>query len=141
MRNGKELSKTVKLGRLEDGAQHAALETKSRSDAAPPVPNSPVKKAFGMTFSGLDTDSRHKFTINDSVASGVVISEVDPNSPAADRRLQPGEVLVEINQEPVREPSEAADKFASLKTSGKTSALLLVANGQGEVRFVALPVK
>ena len=48
---------------------------------------------------------------------------------------------MEINQEPVRQPSEAADKIKSLKDSGKTSALLLVANGQGEVRFVAVPVK
>ena len=70
----------------------------------------------------------------------MVISGVAPNSPAAEKRLQPGDVLVEINQEPVKQPNDAAEKIRSLKSNGKTSALLLVANSQGEVRFVAVPV-
>ena len=142
MRKGKELTKTVRLGLLEDGEQHAALDTKSRSDAAKPTAlPSAVRKALGMTFSGLTNETRQKFTINESVASGVVISEVEPNSAAAEKRLQPGEVVVEINQEPVKQPSDVEDKFSTLKTDGKHSALLLVANARGEVRFVAVPVQ
>ena len=141
MRNGKQLTKTVKLGRLEDGEQHAALDTKSRNDATKPAVPSTVQKALGMTFSGLTSETRQKFTIDDSVASGVVISEVEPNSAAAEKRLQPGEVVVEINQEPVKQPSDVADKFITLKTAGKRSALLLVASARGEVRFVAIPVE
>ena len=139
MRKGKQLIKTVKLGRLEDGEQHAALDTKSRTDATKPLVPNTVQKVLGMTFSGLTSDTRQKFTINNSVAAGVVISEVEPNSAAAEKRLQPGEVVVEVNQEPVKQPSEIADKLDTLRTAGKRSALLLVANARGEVRFVAIP--
>ncbi len=140
MRKGKELAKTVRLGRLEDGEKKvASAETKPSPQAKPAEPAA-VQKAIGMTFSGLTSEARHKYTIKDSVASGVVISGVEPNSPAAAKRLQAGEVLVEINQEPVNEPSAAAEKFKTLKSDGKKSALLLVANAQGEVRFVAVPV-
>ena len=142
VRKGKELSKTVKLGLLEDGEKHASLEKSSRSDASPSVPAPPAAiTAFGMTFSGLTQETRRRFTINDSVSAGVVISVVEPSSPAADKRLQAGDVVVEINQEPVKQPADAADKLKTLKSAGKTSALLLVANAQGEVRFVAVPVK
>ena len=105
----------------------------------PPVETA-VQTALGMTFSGLTSEARQKYTIGDQVASGVVISGVAPNSPAAEKRLKPGEVLVEINQEPVKQPADAAKKFKALKSDGKKSALLLVANAQGEVRFVAVPV-
>ena len=141
IRKGKELTRTVKLGRLEGAEQHAALEPPNLSKPAEPNATADtVKQALGMTFSGLTSETRHKFTITDSVASGVVISQVAPNSAAAEKRLQPGEILVEINQEPVKQPSDAADKFKLLKNAGQKSALLLVANAQGEVRFVALPV-
>ena len=140
VRKGKELSKNVKLGRLDDVTKVAAKTDGAKPDAATPPSPAAVQSALGMTFSGLTSETRQKFTINDSVSSGVVISDVAPNSPAADKQLRPGEILVEINQEPVSEPSAAADKFRALKGSGKKSALLLIANAQGEVRFVALPV-
>ncbi len=140
VRKGKQLLKTVKLGLLEDGEKHPVLEKKSRNDATPSSPPPVALTALGMTFRDLSRETRRQFTINDSVAAGVVISSVDPASPAADKRLRPGDVVVEINQEPVKQPSDASDKLQGLKGKGKTSALLLVANAQGEVRFVAVPV-
>jgi serine protease Do len=139
MRKGKELIKAVKLGRLEDGEAHAAVAAKPVD--VPKAPGEPAAQtALGMTFMGLTSASRQKYTIAESVASGVVITGIAPSSPAADKRLQPGEVVVEINQEPVKQPADAAKKIEALKSDGKKSALLLVANAQGEVRFVALPI-
>ncbi len=139
VRKGKELRKTVKLGRLDDVTK-AAAKSDAKPDAATPPGAAAVQSALGMTFSGLTNETRQKFAINDSVSSGVVISAVAPNSPAAEKQLHPGEILVEINQEPVSEPAAAADKMRALKGGGKKTALLLVANAQGEVRFVAVPV-
>jgi serine protease Do len=140
IRQGKEITKTVRLGRLDDGDAKPAPAPVKKSEVETPPSESAVQAALGMSFSGLTSESRRKYTINDSVASGVVISDVAANSPAADKRLQAGEVLVEINQEPVKQPSDAARKIEALKTGGKKSALLLVANAQGEVRFVSVPV-
>ena len=141
MRHGQELTKTVTLGLLEDKDKHPPAPAPKKAEATPPpVAEPPALSALGMTFSGLTAASRQKYTIPDSVASGVVITGVVPSSAAASKRLQPGEVVVEINQEPVKQPAEAAQKIEALKSDGKTSALLLVANAQGEVRFVALPI-
>ncbi|MGA7655431.1 MAG: PDZ domain-containing protein, partial [Methylocella sp.] len=89
-------------------------------------------------FSSLTDELRQKFAIKNSVASGVVITDVDPDSSAAEKHVEAGDVIVEINQEPVKEPADIAKKIEALKSGGKKSALLLVANGQGEVRFVAI---
>ncbi|MEA2757908.1 MAG: serine protease Do [Methylobacteriaceae bacterium] len=141
MRDGKEVTLNVKLGRLEDGEKQASLDT-SKNDATKGggVTASPVQKALGLEFSGLSDELRKKYSIRESVKSGVVVTNVDPRSSAADKRIQPGEVIVEINQEPVAQPADVAKKLKALKESGKKSALLLVAGLQGDVHFVALPI-
>ena len=47
-------------------------------------------------------------------------------------------MIEEVNQQAVETPSDVAKAIAALKTAGKKSALLLVANATGDVRFVAL---
>jgi serine protease Do len=139
-RDGKEMMKTVKLGRLEDGEKQASLDN-SKNDATKGAVASPVQKALGLEFSGLNDELRKKYSIRDSVKSGVVVTNVEPRSNAADKRIQPGEVIVEINQEPVAQPADVTKKLKALKDSGKKSALLLVAGLQGDVHFVALPIE
>jgi S1-C subfamily serine protease len=97
-----------------------------------------VEKAPGMELSSLTDDLRQKFAIKYNVAAGVVITGVDPDSAAAEKHVQAGDVVMELNQEPVKQPANMAKKIQALKCGSKKSALLLVANGQGEVRFVAL---
>ncbi len=138
IRGGKELTKTVKLGRLEDGEKTASREVgKEPSEGAD---RSGPQTALGMELSKLSDELRSRFQIKDTVKSGVVITGVDPRSDAAEKRLQPGEVLLEINQESVTDPVDAVKKIKALKESGKKSALLIVANGQGDTHFVALPL-
>jgi serine protease Do len=48
---------------------------------------------------------------------------------------------VEVNQEAVSNPGDVTSKIDALKSQGRKSALLLVANAQGEVRFVALSIE
>jgi serine protease Do len=137
MRAGKPITKTIKLGRLEENEKQAALGG-NHGESGLKSPPGPAEKALGMEFSSLSEDLRQRYAIKSNVASGVVITNVDPDSNAAEKHVQPGDVLMEINQEPIKEPSDIGKKLEALKSSGKKSALLLVANGQGEVRFVAL---
>jgi serine protease Do len=137
IRQGKQITKTIKLGRLEDNDKLTSLAAK-RGNAGKQAIAGAVEKALGMEFSSLTDDLRQKFAIKNNVVAGVVITGVDPDSVAADKHVQAGDVVMEINQEPVKEPADIAKKIRALKEGGKKSALLLVANGQGEVRFVAL---
>jgi serine protease Do len=140
IRDGKEVMLNVKLGRLEDGEKQASLDNSKNEATKGGVTPSPVQKALGLEFSGLNDELRKKYSIRETVKSGVVVTSVDPRSSAADKRIQPGEVIVEINQEPVAQPADIAKKLKALKDSGKKSALLLVAGLQGDVHFVALPI-
>ncbi len=135
MRDGKEQTLKVTLGRLEDGEKQASLDKKTQSDAQPG--RSAVQKAFGMEFGSLDPDVRKKFGIKESV-KGVVVTAVDANSPASEKRIQAGDTIVEINQEAVSKPADIAARTKVLKDQGRKSALFLVANAAGDVRFVAL---
>jgi serine protease Do len=134
VRKGKEETKTVKLGRLEDGEKvQSASVNKPAAEPAKPA----VTSALGLEFSPQTDELRKRYSIKDGL-KGVVITKVDANSNAADKRILVGELIVEVGQEPVNAPADVTKRLDALKKEGKKSALLLVSNGQGEVRFVAV---
>ena len=136
IRKGKEETKTVTLGRLEDGEKVAAVDAKNDPPGDKPV----VKKALGIELANMSDDLRKRYKIKDTV-KGVVITGVDANSPAADKRLSPGDVIVEIAQEAVASADDFQAKIDKLKKDGRKSALLLVGGADGELRFVALSLQ
>ena len=140
VRGGKEQTKTIKLGRLEDGEKTASREGGSGETPGGGEPGA-AQSALGLEFSRLTDEARARYQIKDTVKSGVLIANVDPRSDAAEKRLRPGEVLLEINQEPVSDPADAVKKIKALKDAGKKTALLIVANGQGDTHFVAVSLE
>jgi serine protease Do len=136
VRKGKEEKKTVKLGRLEDSEKPIAAAKKS--DA--PEQKSVVKKTLGLELSNLTDDLRRRYKIKDNV-KGVIITGVDPGSSAADKRLGAGDVVVEVAQEAVTDADALQRRIDQLKKDGRKSALLLIANAEGELRFVALSLQ
>ena len=135
IRKGKEETKTVRLGRLEDTPQQASVKT----DA--PAPDKPVvQKALGLNLANMSDDLRKKYKIKDGV-KGVVIVDVDANSPAAEKRLNAGDVIVKVTDEEVANAADVQKRIDQLKKDGKKTALLLVANAEGDVRFVALALQ
>lgn len=133
IRKGKEFTRNVTLGRLED------QDKQSQANLNQPPADTPsaTRQAMGLSLSGLTDELRRRYSIKDTV-KGVVVTRVDPNSPAADKRIQAGDVLVEVGQEPVNSPDDVTKRLDALKKEGRKSALLLVSNAQGEVRFIAL---
>ncbi len=137
IRKGKEEKKTVKLGRLEDEKKQAALDPKKDSTPdAKPV----VKKALGLDLANLTDDLRKKHNIKEKV-KGVLITGVDPNSPASEKRLAPGMVIAEVQQQPVTSAAELQQRIEKLKKDGKKAAVLLVVTPDGDPSFVALSLQ
>jgi serine protease Do len=135
-RKGKEQTLKVTLARLEDSERQASA-AKPAEPATAPVQ---VRRALGLDLVPLNAEARKRLNIKDSV-KGVLISKVDPNSNAATKRLAAGDVIVEVGQEPVSTAAEVSDRVEKLKKEGRKSALLLVANAQGELRFVAVTIE
>ncbi|TRL37455.1 Do family serine endopeptidase [Rhizobium straminoryzae] len=166
LRDGKEQTVKVTLGRLEDsaaaedaGQDPAAGEDKGSADKGSPnqgaqgkgsqgkgsdsqddvKPEDPVE-LLGMTLTILD-DARHKtFGIAESV-EGVVITSVEPGSVAADKGLKAGEVIVEVAQDFVSTPGDVSDRIDELKGEGRRNAHMMIAGASGQLRFVALPLE
>jgi serine protease Do len=138
MRKGKEMTRTVKLGRLEDGEK--LQQASASTPAKPGQPAAPATtSALGLELSAVTDELKRRYSIKDG-AKGVVITKVDPNSSAADKRIQAGEMILEVGQEAVNSPADIAKRIETLKKDGRKNVLLLVANARGEERFVAVTI-
>jgi serine protease Do len=139
IRKGKEETLRVKVGRLQDREKRAASEAKKDGDQEG---KSVVQKTLGLELSSLSDDLRKKFKIRDSI-KGVLVTAVDPSvaGAPADKRLSPGDVIVAVQYENVSTPAELQARLDELKTAGKKVAGLLVSNGDGDTRFVALSLQ
>jgi serine protease Do len=72
---------------------------------------------------------------------GVVITGVDANSPASEKRLAPGMVIAEVQQQPVSNATELQQRIDKLKKDGKKAVVLLVVSPDGDPSFVALSLQ
>ncbi len=138
LRKGKEVMVKVKLGRLEEGEK---LAEKDKGNATAPEPPKVLMQTLGLGLANLDDGARSKFKLGDKVTKGVVVAEVGPGSPAADKRMVPGDIILEVGQEEVKTPEEVVKRIEALKQEGRKRALFMLSNGNGEIRFVPLSVE
>ena len=138
LRKGEELSLTAEVGRLEDGEKLA--DSGQGAEKSPSAPA--VVTVLGMTVSSLTEELRTKYSI-DKELKGAVITEVAKEGPAADKRLEPGDVITEAGEQEVQGAADISARIEEARKANKTSLLLLVAKGgkQGEMRFIALKLK
>ncbi|MCK0208993.1 Do family serine endopeptidase [Starkeya koreensis] len=68
---------------------------------------------------------------------GVVITEVDPNGPGAERGLKAGDVILDVAGKPVMTPADVRDGLATAKKDNRKAVLMRVKSEQG-TRFVAI---
>jgi serine protease Do len=136
IRKGQQETHKVTLGRLEDNDKPQPASVKKDDTPEKPV----TQKALGLDLATLSKDLRSKYKIKDSV-KGVLVTGVDGTSDAADKHLSAGDVIVEVAQEAVSSAADIKKRIDQLKKDGKKSALLLVSNADGELRFVALSVQ
>lgn len=86
----------------------------------------------GITVQTLTPDIRQQLGLPANVM-GVVITNVDPNSPAGEAGLGRGDVIMSINRQPVRN----AQQFNQLASQAKGQTLLRVAH-QGEALYISI---
>jgi uncharacterized caspase-like protein len=123
----------------------ARLEELKRGQVAVAQPITPddkpnVQRTLGMQLANLSGDLRKRYKINDRI-SGVVITDVDSSSVAAEKRLSAGDVIVEVAQEAASDAANVQKRIDKLKKDGRRSVLLLVISPNGETQFVALSLQ
>lgn len=125
LRDGHEERVTVKLGELP---ARAGPQGQPEGD-----PDSSDTGKYGMTVEPLTPEIAARLGLKPT-DQGIVVSQVDPNGPAADAQIQQGDVIQEVNRQPVRNSNEFR---AALERSGARPALVLV-NRQGRTVYLTL---
>jgi serine protease Do len=127
----------VALDILRDGKAmtiHLTLgERPANLSVTPGASKAPSEGALrGITVQNLTPDVRDQLGLPSNV-KGVVISDLDPSSPAAQGGLQPGDVIETINRHPVNSVTD----FNRLAAEAKGQTLLRI-NRQGNGLFVVI---
>ncbi len=134
-RRGARKDVKVVLGELPDDEQKVAARE------AAPKPTATAGSAvaeLGLSLATPTPALRDKFKLPEDVA-GVVVTEVKPGSPADNKRLRPGDVIVKMgpNQTAVKSPAEVRARIADARKS-KAQTILVLVETEGNRRFVAL---
>ncbi|HYB92256.1 MAG TPA: DegQ family serine endoprotease [Candidatus Binataceae bacterium] len=123
LRNGKERTVNVVVGELKE-QEVASAKTEEPGGS------------WGMQVGDLTPEIARQFHLD--VEKGVVVRGVQPDSPAADADIQPGDVVLEINHDKV---ADVRDFIAHAKEAkaGKKQALLLIRRGSNTLYTVIKP--
>ncbi len=133
LRHGQKMTAQVMLGRLP-GSGNTPPPKKGPPPKAQPKGQQHSK--LGLSLAAIDSGARAKFHLGKDV-QGVVVIGVDPNGPAAEKSIRPGDVIVEVQNQPVRSPEDVAKRVDADFKAGKKVAVMLLNRG-GSFAFVAL---
>jgi serine protease Do len=120
IRQGKEMTFNVRVEEL-------SLESEATRQADAGDPGGDTGAGFGITLNNVTPEMARQFELP-SATRGAVVSDVDPDSPAA-RVLQPGDVILEVAGKPVANANEASTALRAVP-SGRAVGMLIMRRGQ-----------
>jgi serine protease Do len=123
LRDGHEQQMHAKLIELKEDHEASASEGGGKESNS---------GQLGISVEPVTSDLASRLKLHNT--QGVVISDVEPGSPAAEAGLQPDDVILEVNHQPVK---SGTDVRAGVKNSGPRPTLLLI-NRAGVNHFVAV---
>jgi serine protease Do len=123
-RDGGSHDVDVTIGTFPSDDQLAAATSKDGKSAKDTSPTA-LLSDFGLSLEQSEDDT------------GVVVSDVDPNSQAAEVGLQSGDVILSVGDSEVKSPSDVESKIAEAKKEGLKAVRLRVQSGD-TTQFVAL---
>ncbi|MCB1784333.1 MAG: DegQ family serine endoprotease [Alphaproteobacteria bacterium] len=130
-RDGKTHTVKAEVGELEKAEEDGLIAKGPKSDGGG-LEIAPV----GLVLKKLTPETRSEFNLPPTI-SGVVVSEVKNLSEAAKKGISEGDVIIEINQQPVTEP-EAIEEVIQKALKNNRKSILLLVNSNGDVQFIAL---
>ncbi len=126
----KQLSFAVAQRPEEDGVAQRGEEQGEEGERA--ADKSPK---LGVSLAPLTPEIARELGVKN--AQGVVVSEVVPGGPADRAGLRRGDLILELNRQPVKKPEDVAAVLGNMKDGDM--ALLRVMRGEAAV-FIAVPV-
>jgi serine protease Do len=120
-RNGKALDQQVKISEMEENVEvHNSVDH---------------NKTLGIAVQNLTPEMARRLRL--ASETGVVVTRVEPGSPAADAGIQTGDIIREVNRKPVKDANDLVQKIEQAKD--QNSILLLVQRGQNNMFAAVTP--
>ena len=83
----------------------------------------------GVAVADISSDLRKRFGIPDKIDAGAIVTQIDPKSAVARAGVGPGDVIIQVDQNPVNSASDFRAQAG--KVEDAKSALLLVSRDNG----------
>jgi serine protease Do len=124
---GAEKTITLTLGELpREQQRQARVDSDDKDNSGTQVPRLGLSLAPAANVAGAGSE-------------GVVVTQVDPDGPAASQGFRTGDVILDVAGKRVTNPDEVRKAFADARSGGKRTVLLRVKSGEN-TRFLAVPV-
>jgi serine protease Do len=137
LRNGQRRTLNLRLAERPSEQTLAASNTPSTPEVTPPAtPGAPgvAQGSLGLSVRPLTQADRTRYDLPNS-QGGVVVTSVDPASDAAEKGVQPGDVILQAGGRAVSSPAELATAVQAAERANRP--LLLQLEGRAGRRFIA----
>lgn len=126
IREGKERMISVKITELpveEEVAEAGGIKEGTESNR------------LGLNVRELTAEERTRLELQDN-KGGVLVAQVAPNGPAAKARIRPGDIILTVNNIPVKTPDDLAKVMQAVK-DGQAISMLVTRRGEPQ-RYLAI---
>jgi serine protease Do len=129
-RDGKRETLQVDVGKMP------SKETASNEQGGDQADKNQPK--LGLSLAPLTPDTRDQLNLDQKV-EGVVVTQVQPDSPADQKGIQPGDIIMSVNQKAVKDPRQVQDAVKKAHEAGDQTVLMLLMR-DGQQIFEAVPL-
>jgi len=138
LRKGKRQNISVTVQKLADDEKVASADKPAAKGTATSANKQLSALNLGMTLAPVTQDARRRFKLDPKV-EGVVVTDVDADSPAGQKNIRAGDVITEVAQQRVTSPDEVTAKLDAERKAGHKVVLLQVSRG-GELTFIGVRI-
>jgi serine protease Do len=121
LRDGKRTSMPLTVGKMRPD-----------SGAEQPQSQQPERSKWGFQLQEMTPEMARNYGLSED--QGVRVVDVQPDSPAAEAGVRPGDIILQVNQKPVQSLQDVKDALAQ---ADEDALLILVQRDQGSL-FIAL---
>jgi serine protease Do len=137
LRNGQRRTLNLRLGERPAEQTLASNTTPDEPQATPPAtPGAPgvAQGSLGVSVRTITQADRTRYELPNN-QSGLVVTSVDPSSDAAEKGVQPGDVILQAGGRSVSTPQELQTAVQAAQHANRP--LLLQVDGRAGRRFIA----
>ncbi len=136
-RQGDRLTVDVVVGELDEATDMAAAEEPEGQKTGPDLRAGEIE-LLGLSVTEITEELRGQFNVDPEV-TGVVVLDVAKQGPAAEKGIEAGDVIVEVDQKAVAKPADVSQQVESAKENGYRVVTLLIYRG-GDYQWVAVRI-